>query len=445
MIAALAPEWKRIECLCEIAQGARQGNELSPEQSKRLEELQTQVTAARAEGGWNVVGGSGLTHLALDILACVAAPELSYVAAYAYATLGADPVGHPPSKRTIQTLLSLEPNDIAALNQELAPDAPLRRRGLVVIERAGASMTLSCGRALREALFGEADTLSPPGAVRVRRKADWNDLVMSEQCRRMLGEFCIFVQHRNTVEREWAGRRRGGPVGLFSGPSGTGKTLAAIVIASELGFPLYRVDLGQLVSKYIGETEKNLNALFDAVDCSDSILLFDESDALFGRRGEVKDARDRYANMEVSHLLAKIEDQHCPCILTTNLRSSIDAAFLRRFQVVVDFPMPEADERRRIWRCNLPPRAPLASNIDLDLLARHVRLTGAGIENAAHHAAHMAAADAGPISMGLLVQGAWRELAKDGSRHALSDLGPLAAFLKDLNNEDRSARSALTG
>jgi hypothetical protein len=112
---------------------------------------------------------------------------------------------------------------------------------------------------------------------------------------------------------------------------------------------------------------------------------------------------------------------------------------------VVDFPMPEADERRRIWQRNLPPRAPLAANIDLELLARHVRLTGAGIENAAHHAAHMAAAGAGPISMGLLVQGAWRELAKDGSRHALSDLGPLAVFLKDVNNEDRSPRAALTG
>jgi ATP-dependent 26S proteasome regulatory subunit len=150
--------------------------------------------------------------------------------------------------------------------------------------------------------------------------------------------------------------------------------------------------------------------------------------------------------MEVSHLLARIENQHCPCILTTNLRSSIDAAFLRRFQVVVDFSMPEAEERRRMWRCHIPARAPLASNVDLDLLAWHARLTGAGIQNAALHAAHMAAAGESPISMRLLVQGVWRELGKDRSRHALSDLGPLAAYLKGVTDaEDRPARAALAG
>ena len=443
---ALAAEWKRIECLCDIVQESRQGKEPSPELMKKLEELQAQVMTARAQGSWNALGAVGLSHLALDIIACAAAPEMSYVAAYAYSALGADPITQAPSKRMIQALLSLEPDDIVALNAELSPDAPLRARGLIAVERSGTGATITSGRTLRHDLFGDGDSSAPPGTVRVRRKAGWDDLVVSAQCRRMLREFCAFIRHRETVERDWAGARRGGPVALFSGPSGTGKTLAAIVLATELAFPLYRIDLGQLVSKYIGETEKNLNALFDAVDGSDSILLFDESDALFGRRGEVKDARDRYANMEVSHLLARIENQHCPCILTTNLRSSIDAAFLRRFQVVVDFPMPEAEERHRMWRCHIPARAPLASNVDLDLLARHARLTGAGIENAALHAAHMAAAVQGPISMRLLVQGVWRELGKDGSRHALSDLGPLSAYLKGVADaDDRPARAALAG
>lgn len=442
----LAAEWKRIECLCDIAQDARQGKDPTPDKVNKLEQLQAQVMAAREQGVWSEFGGSGLSHLALDILACAAAPEVSYVAAYAYSTLGADPVIQAPSRRVVQALLSLEPDDVVALNAELAADAPLRARGLIVVERGGMSATIASGRTLRQALFGESDPSAPPGTVRVQRKADWDDLVVSEQCRRMLREFCAFIRHRDTVERDWAGTRRGGPIALFSGPSGTGKTLAAIMLATELNFPLYRVDLGLLVSKYIGETEKNLNALFDAVDSSDSILLFDESDALFGRRGEVKDARDRYANMEVSHLLARIENQHCPCILTTNLRSSIDAAFLRRFQIVVDFPMPEAEERRRMWRCHIPARAPIAPNVDLELLGRHARLTGAGIENAALHAAHMAAAGDGPISMGLLVQGVWRELAKDGSRHALSDLGPLAAYLKGVKDaEDRPTRAALAG
>jgi ATPase family protein associated with various cellular activities (AAA)/winged helix domain-containing protein len=443
---ALAAEWKRIECLCEIAQASRQGKETPPELMNKLEELQTQVLSARAEGAWHPLRAAGLSHLALDVLACAAAPEVSYVAAYAYGALGADPTTQAPTKRTIQALLSLEPDDVAALNAELAPDAPLRARGLVQVERGGMSATVASGRTLRQALFGENDSVAPPGAVRVRRRAGWDDLVVSSSCRHMLREFCAFIRHRDTVERMWAGRRRGGPVALFSGPSGTGKTLAALVLASDLGFPVYRVDLGQLVSKYIGETEKNLNALFDAADGSDSILLFDESDALFGRRGEVKDARDRYANMEVSHLLARIEDQRCPCILTTNLRSSIDAAFLRRFHVVVDFPMPDVEERRIMWRSHIPARAPLASGLDLDLLARHARLTGAGIENAALHAAHMAAAGEGPISMELLVQGVWRELAKDGARRALSDIGPLGTYLKGAPDaNDRSARAAAAG
>lgn len=308
------------------------------------------------------------------------------------------------------------------------------------------SAIVAAGRNLRQALFGETDPLAPPGTVRVRRKAGWDELIVPDPCRRGLREFCAFVHHRRTVERDWGGRRRGGPVALFSGPSGTGKTLAAIVLACELGFPLYRIDLGQLVSKYIGETEKNLNALFDAVDGSDTILLFDESDALFGRRGEVKDARDRYANMEVSHLLARIENQHCPCILTTNLRSSIDAAFLRRFQIVVDFPLPEAADRERMWRCHIPARAPFAPDVDLALLARHARLSGASIENAALHAAHMAAQAGSAISMGLLVHGVWRELAKDGARHTLSDIGPLAAHLTGVTNaDDRPGAAALAG
>jgi hypothetical protein len=443
---ALAPEWKRVECLCEIAQEARHGRNPSIELLKKLDELQSEVMAARAAGVWNAFGAAGLGHLALDILSCVAAPEVSHVAGFAYAGLGADPTTQMPSKRTLQALLSLEPGDVIPLNAELDADAPLRSRGLVLVEPGGMLARISCGRVLRQGLLGETDPAAPPGTLRVRRKADWHSLIVSRQCARMLREFCAFIRHRDTVEGDWAGTRRGGPIALFSGPSGTGKTLAAIVLATELGFPLYRIDLGQLVSKYIGETEKNLNALFDAVDGSNSILLFDESDALFGRRGEVRDARDRYANMEVSHLLARIENQYSPCILTTNLRSSIDKAFLRRFQVVVDFPMPDVEERRLMWNRHIPPRAPITTDLDLDLLARHAPLSGASIENAALHAAHMAAASGGSVSMSLLVQGVWRELSKDGSRHAISDLGPLAAHVRGSEDADnRPVRVAIAG
>jgi hypothetical protein len=445
-MTALAAEWLRIECLCEIAQASHQHKSAPADLVKRLEDLQRQVIDARMQGAWNAFGASGLSHLALDLLACVLAPELSHIAAHHYAALGADQASLAPTKRLIAALLALEPGDISVLNAELSTDAPLRSRGLVLVDRSGPSMILRCGRGLRMAVLGETDPAPPPGTVRVRRGARWEDLVVPEHCRKMLQEFGRFVRHRVTVERDWGGARRGGPTALFSGPSGTGKTLAAAVLAEDLGAPLYRVDLGQLVSKYIGETEKNLNALFDAVDNSDSILLFDESDALFGKRGEVRDARDRYANMEVSHLLTRIENQHCPCILTTNLRSAIDTAFLRRFHVVVDFPMPDAEQRTLLWGRHLPVRAPLASDVDIAQLGQHAKLTGASIENAALHAAHMAAAEASPISMSLLVQGVWRELSKDGARHALSDLGPLASYLKGLKGvEDRPSRLALAG
>ncbi len=276
-MASLAAEWLRIECLCEIAQDLRQRKEPSPELLRNLENLQAQVVALRAEGLWNEFGASGLSHLALDVLACVLAPEISPVAAHAFGSLGADPATSAPTRRLIQTLFSLEPGDAGSLNAELQPGAPLRARGLVAVERGGASAPIACGRALREALLGDDDSAAPPGAVPVLRRAGWGDLVVSAQCRNMLEEFLSFVRHRATVERDWGGPSRGGPVALFSGPSGTGKTLAAAVLASELDTPLYRVDLGQLVSKYIGETEKNLNALFDAMDGSGGILLCDEA------------------------------------------------------------------------------------------------------------------------------------------------------------------------
>jgi SpoVK/Ycf46/Vps4 family AAA+-type ATPase len=220
-------------------------------------------------------------------------------------------------------------------------------------------------------------------------------------------------------------------VALFSGPSGTGKTFAAVVLASELDWPLYRVDLGRLVSKYIGETEKNLNRLFDAAHGRPMVLQFDEADSLFSKRGEVKEARDRYANMEVSHLLARIESHHGPVILTTNLRKQLDPAFARRFQVVVDFPRPDMAARTSLWRRLLPPRAPLDAGIDMDFLGRAVNLTGGGIRNAALHAAYMAAGAGLPIGVGHIALAVWRELGKDGRELSLADLGALAPYLPE--------------
>jgi len=218
-------------------------------------------------------------------------------------------------------------------------------------------------------------------------------------------------------------------VALFTGPSGTDKTLAASVLANELGWPLYRVDLGILVSKYIGETEKNLNRLFDAAFDQPMVLQFDEADSLFGQRGQVRDARDRYANMEVSHLLARIEAHRGPVILTTNLRQHLDSGFFRRFQTVIDFPRPDEAARIELWTRSLPSGAPITANLDPKFLGHAVNLTGGAIHNAALHAAYLAAGTGQSIGLPQVALAIWRELSKDGREVNPVDLGALAQWL----------------
>jgi ATPase family associated with various cellular activities (AAA) len=436
----LAPEWKRVELLCAITQKSRSGAEPDPAQLEQLSALQNEVLNARQSNCWGFLGLENPSQLALDIAALIAAPEVSHVVSFAYSGLGEDSGGREISLRLIQALLSMSPEDLPELLSELRPDGHLVGAGLVMIDRRAGIAHLRAGRTLRSLVLGQESLEPPPGTTLVNRKPGWSDLVVSPGVVAAMQEFLGIIRHRVLVEGQWGAERRGGPVALFSGSSGTGKTLAALVIAAESGAPLFRVDLGQLVSKYIGETEKNLNLLFDSVNGTDAILLFDESDALFGKRGEVKDARDRYANMEVSHLLSRIEGHFSPCILTTNLRSSIDPAFMRRFHVIVDFPFPDADERLRLWQCHLPPRAPLGGDIDLGLISETMRLTGASIENAALHAAYAAASQRQPISMRHIVSGIWNELSKEGSGRSLRQLGPLARWVEEEGYaEDRPA------
>ena len=203
------------------------------------------------------------------------------------------------------------------------------------------------------------------------------------------------------------------------------------MIATTLDWPLFRVDLGRLVSKYIGETEKNLNQVFDAAHNNNMVLQFDEADALFSKRGEVREARDRYANLEVSHLLSRIEDHKGPCILTTNLREQMDPAFARRFQVVVDFPKPEANARFALWKTHFPENAPMEDDVDLKVVAKQARLTGGNIKNATIHALVLAASQNAPISMEHVSQAIWRELEKEGRPVSRSEIGTLGHFLSE--------------
>jgi SpoVK/Ycf46/Vps4 family AAA+-type ATPase len=226
------------------------------------------------------------------------------------------------------------------------------------------------------------------------------------------------VRHRDRVLDDWGfgtlDGRSGGLIALFSGESGTGKTMAAQVIANDLGLEAYRVDLAGVVSKYIGDTEKNLDRVFQTAEHANAVLVFDEADALFGKRSAVSDARDRYANLEVAYLLQRVETYPGVVILTTNLRQDVDQAFLRRLDFALDFPVPGAAERARLWRRHLPPAAPAEPGLDLDRLARAHPLPGGAIRNCARAAAFAAADDGGVITATHLERAVALELRKLG-------------------------------
>ncbi len=271
---------------------------------------------------------------------------------------------------------------------------------------------------LRSALGARDADRTPHGVVRLRPTAGWDGLVLPPDRVAQLHEAVTQVRQQHVVLDQWGflhGRpgRRGVRL-LFCGPPGTGKTLAAEVLAGEMGRDLLIVDLSQIVSKWIGETEKNLGEAFDAAERGDAVLLFDEADALFGRRTEVSDARDRYANLETAYLLSRLACFDGLAVLTTNLRQNIDQAFARRLEFIVPFDLPNEDERGALWRRHIPSGAPLDSRVDADQLAALYPLSGALIRNAAVAAAYLAA-DAntaiGPEHLAVAIR---REYAKAG-------------------------------
>jgi ATPase family associated with various cellular activities (AAA) len=291
------------------------------------------------------------------------------------------------------------------------PAYRLSRDQLRLVAAAAASDGGHLAPAVRRLAGGHLDGV----AVRVRPRRTWDDLILPPDESRQLRELSARHLGRETVYGPWqfTPAPSVGIVALFAGPSGTGKTLAAEVVAGELGLDLYKVDLSAVVSKYIGETEKNLERIFGAAAAGDLVLFFDEADALFGKRSEVSDAHDRYANIEVAYLLQRLETYDGLVVLATNLQRNIDSAFLRRVSVAVDFVAPEEPQRRAIWARAFPPTAPVA-DLDLDFLARQFKITGGVISNAALGAAFLAAAEGVPISMRHAALSLKREFQKLG-------------------------------
>ncbi|HYO90098.1 MAG TPA: AAA family ATPase, partial [Pyrinomonadaceae bacterium] len=246
----------------------------------------------------------------------------------------------------------------------------------------------------------------------------WEDIILPADRLEQLKEVCAHAVHHQRVFDEWGfnrkiSRGRGLSV-LFVGESGTGKTMAAEIIAGELKLDLYKIDLSCLISKYIGETEKNLSKIFAEAEQSNAVLFFDEADAIFGKRSEVKDSHDRYANIEVNYLLQRIEDYEGTVILASNFQKNIDESFTRRIRFIIEFPFPEADYRRRIWQNMFPPDTPLDPELDWDFLAGKMRLTGGSIKNIALGAAFLAANNSGHVGMKQIIYAVKREFQKTG-------------------------------
>ena len=276
---------------------------------------------------------------------------------------------------------------------------------------------MSAARPLRIASdVGELATVIEP-------RASWADLILPDDQVALLRELVGHVRGRTTVHERWGFRSRAvdglGIAALFEGESGTGKSLAAEVVASDLGMSLLRVDLATVVSKYIGETEKNVARVFTAAEASGAIILFDEAEALFGKRSEVRDSHDRYANIEIAYLLQRMETYRGLAILTSNAKSSLDRAFQRRLRFIVRFPFPDQVGRERIWRASIPADAP-QRGLTFGKLAR-LNVAGGDIRNIALGAAFRAAAESKPISMAHVRDAARREMEKLGRQPSDAD------------------------
>ncbi|NIM14549.1 MAG: AAA family ATPase [Candidatus Aminicenantes bacterium] len=264
-------------------------------------------------------------------------------------------------------------------------------------------------------------------AQKITPQYTWPDIVLPLDKLQQLKEIYNYVKFRHLVYYDWGFDRKfslgKGLNALFSGSTGTGKTMAAEIIANHLQMDLYKIDLSSVVSKYIGETEKNLNKIFKEAETANAILLFDEADALFGKRSEVKDAHDRYANIEINYLLQKIEEHEGIVILTTNFRKNIDEAFTRRFHFIVDFPFPDQEYRLKIWQNIFPPGVPRNDDIDFDFMARKFKIAGGSIKNIALSTAFLAASDGKEVRMEHIILATKREYQKMGNLCDKSEFG----------------------
>ena len=321
------------------------------------------------------------------------------------------PVPAPSERLRVWQLLTRKAEPSRSLDELPALATTFRFTGGQIVEALRKSFHDAVGRGDSgpdvKDLYASCRAVSSKGLAKMARrivpKHTWEDLVLEKDSLAQLKELCAQVRHRLTVYDHWGFERKlslgKGLVALFSGPSGTGKTFASEIIAGDLGMELYQIDLSCVVSKYIGETEKNLSRVFEEAQDSNAILFFDEADALFGKRSEVRDAHDRYANIEINYLLQRVEEYEGVLIMASNLSKNIDNAFMRRLTFSIEFPFPDEGSRLAIWKGIFPDVAPFGNEMDFEFLARKFKIAGGNIKNVAVAAAFRAADNGGVISM----------------------------------------------
>jgi len=431
----LSDEWQRLELLGKFVSNHRQGKTVSEEHKQKLKDLNDRVFNGRSEENWpQDFKKYKWDSLQLDILMAVLGPVADPHLGWMYQELQPGVTSHYPSPALIQEMFFLEKAEVKRFQKEFQRNSPLVNKGLVQVSEGDFFKPVKPTAELKRSLLGldkGPDSLQVFGAVQIPTMGNFESLVLPEYAKKSLKEYLLWVTHWDKVVEQWKAPVLGGPVALFTGPSGTGKTYTAGVIANELGWPLYRIDLGMLISKYIGETESNLNKLFDDAHGKEVVILIDEADSMFAKRGEVKEARDRYANMEVSHLLTRIERHKGPCILTTNLKRHVDHAFFRRFQLVLEFPRPGPKFRKQLWKSLFPVDAPIAKDVHPELLGEKINITGGQIRNVIVQASFLAAGDNTEIDYSHLSRALWSELSKEGNEVTLSDLGILGAYFPE--------------
>ncbi|MFF2543044.1 ATP-binding protein [Kitasatospora sp. NPDC058063] len=352
-------------------------------------------------------------------------------------------VSEPSQKSGVESGDELGEEPCEELPEELAEavaayrldQEQLARAALVAARTAAAERRPVRAEDLRTAVRAQNAAGLARLARRIEPAVGWSDLVLPAPTAGRLRELVLRARHRDQVLGQWrmrpGGGRGNGVIALFAGESGTGKTMSAEVVAAELGMELYVVDLSTVVDKYIGETEKNLERIFTEAAQVNGVLLFDEADALFGKRSEVKDSRDRHANVETAYLLQRMESFDGIAVLTSNLRANLDEAFTRRLDVIAEFPLPDEAQRRLLWDRCLGPLVPRGDDLDLDFCARNFELTGGSIRACAVSAAYLAAGTGAPLGMAQLVSAVVGEYRKLGRLVLASEFGPWLGALGD--------------